>query len=94
MNAKESGSARPGALGRGLETLMGDEGERATVPEARQPQPEPTGPQAPDQGRSLGAHAGLVGGLIASGAAGALVVATFSLLGVKAVLAMARGMRG
>lgn len=37
-----------------------------------------------------GKSAGLVGGLIAGGAAGAVAVAAFTLLGVRAVLAMGR----
>ncbi|MFR2865763.1 MAG: hypothetical protein ACLTB2_12595 [Eggerthella lenta] len=40
--------------------------------------------------RHAGKSAGLVGGLIAGGAAGAVAVAAFTLLGVRAVLAMGR----
>ncbi|WP_101722447.1 hypothetical protein [Eggerthella timonensis] len=78
MNAKE-GSARPAALGRGLDTLMGNEEER-DAPSAAGISEE----------RPCGHGACLVGGLIASGAAGALAVAAFTLLGVRAVLAMGR----
>lgn len=76
MNAKE-GSARPAALGRGLDTLMGNEEER-DAPSAA----------GTSEARPCGHGACLVGGLIASGAAGALAVAAFTLLGVRAVLAM------
>ena len=83
MNAKE-GSARPAALGRGLDTLMGNEEERdapSAAPDARRCQ---------DPDHAHGKSAGLVGGLIAGGAAGAVAVAAFTLLGVRAVLAMGR----
>lgn len=97
MNAKE-GSARPAALGRGLDTLMGNEEERdapsavetSEMPEASEPS-EASEPRRCRGGeRPHGQGACLVGGLIASGAAGAVVVATFTLLGVKAVLSMGR----
>lgn len=100
MNAKE-GSGRPAALGRGLDTLMGNEEERdapcasdaTAVPEAPG---MPNAPEASDarscrgHGHHHGHGACLVGGLIASGAAGAVAVAAFTLLGVRAVWAMGR----
>ena len=107
MNAKE-GSTRPAALGRGLDTLMGNGAENAAdnpetgsdvshaaanhpeAPGAARPETEPASPSAPVGEQSLGKHAGLVGGLIAGGAAGAVAIAAFSLLGVKAVLSMSR----
>lgn len=96
MNAKE-GSARPAALGRGLDTLMGNEEER-DAPSAAETPDGPEGPHRPatpdarrcqDPEHAHGKSAGLVGGLIAGGAAGAVAVAAFTLLGVRAVLAMA-----
>lgn len=88
MNAKE-GSTRPGALGRGLETLMGNEGEGAAdAPEA--PAASANVEARPGKEHSPRQSACLVGGLIASGAAGAVAIAAFSLLGVKAVLSMTR----
>lgn len=107
MNAKE-GSTRPGALGRGLDTLMGNEDESAAdnpetggdvshaaandpkAPCGAQPDTEPASPSAPVGEQSPIGHAGLVSALIAGGAAGAVVIAAFSLLGVKAVLSMSR----
>ncbi len=103
MNAKE-GSGRPAALGRGLDTLMGNERERdapcasdaSAVPEAPEAHGMPDAPEASDarpcrgQGHRHGHGARVVGGLIASGAAGAVAVAAFTLLGVRAVLAMGR----
>lgn len=106
MNAKE-GSGRPAALGRGLDTLMGNEEERdapcasdAPVAPDASDAPETHGmPDAPDasgarpcrgSGHRHGHGACLVGGLIASGAAGAVAVAAFTLLGVRAVWAMGR----
>ncbi|QOS66714.1 hypothetical protein GS424_009055 [Eggerthella guodeyinii] len=100
MNAKE-GSGRPAALGRGLDTLMGNEEERdapcasdaTAVPESPG---MPNAPEASDarscrgHGHRHGHGACLVGGLIASGAAGAVAVAAFTLLGVRAVWAMGR----
>ena len=96
MNAKE-GSARPAALGRGLDTLMGNEEER-DAPSAAETPDGPEGPHRPatpdarrcqDPEHAHGKSAGLVGGLIAGGA-GAVAVAAFTLLGVRAVLAMGR----
>lgn len=106
MNAKE-GSGRPAALGRGLDTLMGNEEERdapcasdaTAVPEAPDASEAPESPEMPDasDARPCRGHghrhehgACLVGGLIASGAAGAVAVAAFTLLGVRAVWAMGR----
>lgn len=103
MNAKE-GSARPAALGRGLDTLMGNEEERdapcapeaSDAPETAETHEMPDEPETPDarpcreQGHRHGHGACLVGGLIASGAAGAVAIAAFTLLGVRAVLAMGR----
>lgn len=106
MNAKE-GSGRPAALGRGLDTLMGNEEERdapcasdaSVAPDASEAPESPGMPDAPDasgarpcrgRGHRHGHGACLVGGLIASGAAGAVAVAAFTLLGVRAVLAMGR----
>ena len=106
MNAKE-GSGRPAALGRGLDTLMGNEEERdapcasdASVAPDASDAPEthemPDAPYAsgarPCRGRGHRHEHGacLVGGLIASGAAGAVAVAAFTLLGVRAVWAMGR----
>lgn len=106
MNAKE-GSGRPAALGRGLDTLMGNEEERdapcasdaPAVPEAPDASESHEMPDAPDasgarpcrgRGHRHGHGACLVGGLIASGAAGAVAVAAFTLLGVRAVWAMGR----
>ena len=92
MNAKE-GSARPAALGRGLDTLMGNEEER-DAPSAAETPDGPEGPHRPatpdarrcqDPEHAHGKSAGLVGG-----AAGAVAVAAFALLGVRAVLAMGR----
>lgn len=97
MNAKE-GSARPAALGRWLDTLMGNEEER-DAPSAEETPDGPEGPHRPatpdarrcqDPEHAHGKSAGLVGGLIAGGAAGAVAVAAFTLLGVRAVLAMGR----
>ena len=93
MNAKE-GSARPAALGRGLDTLMGNEEERDAPSAAETPDgPEgPHRPATPDARRCQDpehAH-GKSAGLIAGGAAGAVAVAAFTLLGVRAVLAMGR----
>ena len=76
MNAKE-GSARPAALGRGLDTLMGNEEER-DAPSAAETPDGPEGPHRPatpdarrcqDPEHAHGKSAGLVGGLIAGGAA-------------------------
>lgn len=110
MNAKE-GSTRPGALGRGLDTLMGNDGESvADIPGTgddishavndletpygahftARAETEPTPLSATAGMQPLVGHAGLVGGLIAGGAAGAVAIAAFSLLGVKAVLSMSR----
>lgn len=103
MNAKE-GSGRPAALGRGLDTLMGNEEERdapcasdaPTAPDASESPGMPNAPEASDarpcrgSGHRHGHGACLVGGLIASGAAGAVAVAAFTLLGVRAVWAMGR----
>ena len=94
MNAKE-GSARPAALGRGLATLMGNEEERnapsaAETPEAPHRPASPDARRCQDPDHAHGKSAGLVGGLIAGGAAGAVAVAAFTLLGVRAVLAMGR----
>lgn len=88
MNAKE-GSTRPGALGRGLDTLMGNEEDRdaTSAPEAQE---APEALRCQDRAHPHGQGACLVGGLIASGAAGAVAVAAFTLLGVKAVLSMGR----
>lgn len=89
MNAKESESNQTGALGRGLESLMA-RGE-AKVPEA-------AGGAGAEGGRSGGASEGerpcdlaAAVGLVAGGAAGAVAVAAFTLLGVRAVLSMERG---
>lgn len=89
MNAKESESNQTGALGRGLESLMA-RGE-AKVPEAAR------GAGA-EGGRSGGASEGerpcdlaAAVGLVVGGAAGAVAVAAFTLLGVRAVLSMERG---
>lgn len=94
MNAKE-GSTRPGALGRGLDTLMGNEEDRdaTSAPEAQEAPERQEAPEAlrcQDRAHPHGQGACLVGGLIASGAAGAVAVAAFTLLGVKAVLSMGR----
>lgn len=109
MNAKE-GSGRPAALGRGLDTLMGNEEERdapcasdaTAAPEAPDASEAPESPGMPNAPEASGARpcrghghrhghgACLVGGLIASGAAGAVAIAAFTLLGVRAVWAMGR----
>ncbi|WP_281655596.1 hypothetical protein [Eggerthella sinensis] len=100
MNAKE-GSNRPAALGRGLDTLMGrDDDVQEDWKEAQEAVEgdefqELDGGEAPEEparrkDRSLEKNACLVGGLIASGAAGAVAVAAFTLLGVRAVLSMSR----
>lgn len=106
MNAKE-GSGRPAALGRGLDTLMGNEEERdapcasdaSVAPDASDAPETHEMPDAPyasgtrpcrGRGHRHGHGACLVGGLIASGAAGAVAVAAFTLLGVRAVWAMGR----
>lgn len=89
MNAKESESNQTGALGRGLESLMA-RGE-AKVPEV-------AGGASTEGGRSGGASEGerpcdlaAAVGLVVGGAAGAVAVAAFTLLGVRAVLSMERG---
>lgn len=79
MNAKETETSQTGALGRGLDSLMtSDETKHASA----------THDQPAD--RPLGRDIAAVSGLIAGGAAGTIAVATFVLLGVKAVLGMER----
>ena len=89
MNAKESESNQTGALGRGLESLMARGEAKA---------PEAAGGAGAEGGRSGGASDGerpcdlaAAVGLVAGGAAGAVAVAAFTLLGVRAVLSMERG---
>ncbi len=89
MNAKESESNQTGALGRGLESLMARGEAKA---------PEAAGGAGAEGGRSGGASEGerpcdlaAAVGLVAGGAAGAVAVAAFTLLGVRAVLSMERG---
>ncbi|CVH80105.1 hypothetical protein BN3658_02670 [Coriobacteriaceae bacterium CHKCI002] len=89
MNAKESESNQTGALGRGLESLMARGEAKA---------PEAAGGAGAEGGRSGGASEGerpcdlaAAVGLVAGGAAGAVAVAAFTLLGVRAVLGMERG---
>lgn len=79
MNAKETETNQTGALGRGLDSLMTSDEAKHTA-------------TTPDQltGQPLGRDIAAVSGLIAGGAAGAIAVATFVLLGVKAVLGMER----
>ena len=113
MTARDDNAARPTALGRGLDTLMGDrdaqgadradrpsstgkadhpdrteaahqdaEGDRPSQPPV--PCTEDRGARPPESGIAV------VSGLIAGGAAGAVAIAAFALLGVKAVLSMQR----
>ena len=89
MNAKESESNQTGALERGLESLMARGEAKA---------PEAAGGAGAEGGRSGGASEGerpcdlaAAVGLVAGGAAGAVAVAAFTLLGVRAVLGMERG---
>lgn len=113
MTARDDNAARPTALGRGLDTLMGDrdaqgpdradrpsstgkadhpdrteaahqdaEGDRPSQPPV--PCKEDRGARPPESGIAV------VSGLIAGGAAGAVAIAAFALLGVKAVLSMQR----
>ena len=89
MNAKESELNQTGALGRGLESLMARGEAKA---------PEAAGGAGAEGGRSGGASEGerpfdlaAAVGLVAGGAAGAVAVAAFTLLGVRAVLGMERG---
>ena len=89
MNAKESESNQTGALGRGLESLMARGEAKA---------PEAAGGAGAEGGRSGGASEGerpcdlaAAVGLVVGGAAGAVAVAAFTLLGVRAVLGMERG---
>ena len=113
MTARDDNAARPTALGRGLDTLMGDrdaqgadradrpsstgkadhpdrteaahqdaEGDRPSQPPV--PCKEDRGARPPESGIAV------VSGLIAGGAAGAVAIAAFALLGVKAVRSMQR----
>ena len=116
MNAREHTTTRPGALGRGLDTLMGSEetapesektsGTSGSAPDNKStnaPRPDGDADAASDAlteplvvvydhapGKPLAPEAPLVAGLIAGGAAGAVAVGAFALLGVKAVLSMQR----
>lgn len=76
------------------EAVEGDEfqeldGVEAPEEPGREQRPAPDAP-ARRKDRSVEKNACLVGGLIASGAAGAVAVAAFTLLGVRAVLSMSR----
>ena len=90
MNAKESESNQTGALGRGLESLMARGEAKA---------PEAAGGAGAEGGRSGGSASegerpcdlAAAVGLVVGGAAGAVAVAAFTLLGVRAVLSMERG---
>ena len=118
MTARDDNAARPTALGRGLDTLMGDrdaqgadradrpsstgkadhpdrteaahqdaEGDRPSQPPV--PCKEDRGARPPESGIAV------VSGLIAGGAAGAVAIAAFALLGVKAAqLAQKYGLTG
>ena len=113
MTARDDNTARPTALGRGLDTLMGD---RDAQSDDRAGQPSSTG-KADHPDRTEAAHQdaegnrpsqppvpckedrgarppesgiAVVSGLIAGGAAGAVAIAAFALLGVRAVLSMQR----
>ncbi len=125
MSAKETrdaGSApRSSALGRGLDTLMGDDGKRSEDAPRDESDRKPNagtgasleaagagradaaaknglGPEGSDEtaiyvyerSPCIAARAGC---LIAAGAAGAIAISAFALLGVKAVLTMERGKR-
>ena len=79
MNAKDAETNAASALGRGLDSLM-------TSDEAKRSPATPECPEARLTSRSVA----LVGGRVAGGAAGAVAVAAFVLLGVKAVLSMER----
>lgn len=139
MTARDDNAARPSALGRGLDTLMGDRdaqggtekkgirgtdndrtreaggtermqetgqaGRSASANEAdfsndarakqqdteyRHPsQPSPQGDNL-QSARPPASGIAVVSGLIAGGAAGAVAIAAFALLGVRAVLSMQR----
>ena len=113
MTARDDNTARPTALGRGLDTLMGDHdaqgADRADRPsstgktdhpdrtEAARQDAEGNRPSQPpvpckeDRGaRPPESGIAVVSGLIAGGAAGAVAIAAFALLGVRAVLSMQR----
>lgn len=114
MTARDDNAARPTALGRGLDTLMGDRdaqgADRADRPsstgkadhpdrtEAARQDAEGNRPSQPpvpckeDRQGTCPPESGIavVSGLIAGGAAGAVAIAAFALLGVKAVLSMQR----
>lgn len=114
MTARDDNAARPTALGRGLDTLMGDRdaqgADRADRPSstgkadhpdctgAAHPNAEGSRPSQPpvprkeDQQGARPPESGIavVSGLIAGGAAGAVAIAAFALLGVRAVLSMQR----
>lgn len=79
MNAKENDTNQAGALGRGLDSLM-------DANEAKQEGSRDERPAEPERHMAAGTLA--VSGLIAGGAAGAVAIAAFVLLGVKAVLGM------
>ena len=114
MTARDDNAARPTALGRGLDTLMGDRdaqgADRADRPsspgkadhpdrteaarqdaEGNRPSQPPVPCKEDRQGtRPPESGIAVVSGLIAGGAAGAVAIAAFALLGVKAVLSMQR----
>lgn len=116
MNAREHTTTRPGALGRGLDTLMGSEetapesektsGTPSNTPDdrsANSPRPDGDADATADPlteplvvvydhapRKPFAPEAPLVAGLIAGGAAGAVAIGAFALLGVKAVLSMQR----
>ncbi|OUO89393.1 hypothetical protein B5F40_10920 [Gordonibacter sp. An230] len=96
MNAKERDAGQAGGLGRGIESLMatekakdptsaddvGAEGEGHNEPTAT----EKARTRTPERPYRLAAAVGLMAG----GAAGAVAVAAFTLLGVRAVIGMER----
>lgn len=101
MTARDDNTARPTALGRGLDTLMGDRdaqgADRADRPSSTGKTDHPDRTEAAHQDAegdrpSQPPESGIavVSGLIAGGAAGAVAIAAFALLGVKAVLSMQR----
>lgn len=113
MTARDDNPARPSALGRGLDTLMGDHdaqgADRTGQPSGKADHPDCTGAAHPDakgsnhpsqppvpckesrQGaRPPESGIAVASGLIAGGAAGAVAIAAFALLGVRAVLSMQR----
>lgn len=79
MNAKDAETNAASALGRGLDSLMTSSETTRTPAMAERPEACPASYSV-----------ALVGGLVAGGAAGAVAVAAFVLLGMKAVLSMER----